>query len=461
MNRRSVLAAAAISVPATMVGSATPAFAHDSDHHRHNDAPLPFPTKMSVASPTGAARSDRRPVAGGVYDPRSQKTFISWGGTFQDNYVAEYDHRRRTWSAPVKVGGGGDNDAHNYPVMVQANDGHLLVFRCLHNRNLMMARSPKPRSVAGTWTDVEIPEGLGATYPMPIKVANGDIYVFVRETVHDFDKNFPTDFRPIKYVRSRDCGKTWQSSAALSGEKWNIAPLGRPDNMNEIYIGQMRLEPATRLHPERISISYTLAGGGPEGHLHDRYHKNMYYATFNPRNLHFYSVDGVDLGTTIDDAKQEKYLKIVETQLQMPNPRTPQYISLVGTTVDGLLPFVVWMQTDKTGGVQVYSAVNVPGTGWGVNQVGTNFLARSMEQVDRFTWRVYALPSDPTLPGIQVHRLTLGSHGQQEGTLIPDKVMGRMDIIDGNRNPMRLLACGAPSDPDLSVADGGVYVFGN
>ena len=117
-----------------------------------------------------------------------------------------------------------------------------------------------------------------------------------KQTVRDFDRTYPTDFRPIKYVRSTDNGKTWVSSATLTGEKWNIAPIDRPDNMNEIYIGQMRLEPANRHHRERIAISYTLAGGGPEGHLHDRYHKNMYYCTFNPRNQHFYSVDGKDLG---------------------------------------------------------------------------------------------------------------------------------------------------------------------
>jgi hypothetical protein len=448
-----------VSVPATVAGTSAPAFAHDS---RHDDdrTPVPFPTKVSIASPRSASRTDRRPVGGGVYDPIAKKTYISWGGPLQDNYVQEYNHRKDTWSAPVKVGGGGD-DAHNYPTLVQADDGHVLVFRGIHNRDLMMARSPKPRSVEGVWTDTLIPDGLGATYPMPIKTANGDIYVFVRETVRDFDRAYPTDFRPIKYVRSTDNGKTWVSSATLTGEKWNIAPIDRPDNMNEIYIGQMRLEPANRHHKERIAISYTLAGGGPEGHLHDRYHKNMYYVTFNPRNQHFYSVDGTDLGVKIDDAKQEQSLKIVDTPLQMPNPRSPQYISLVGTTVGGRFPFVVWMRFDLAGGVHVYSSVNVPGAGWQTREIGREYAAREMEQVDDFTWRIYGLPSGATATGLEVHRLTLGNNAQREGTLAAGKKMGRVELIGGYRNPMRILAAGAPSAPELTVADGDIHVFGN
>ncbi len=86
----------------------------------------------------------------------------------------------------------------------------------------------------------------------------------------------------MKYVRSTDNGRTWQSSATLTGDRWSIAPLDRPDNMNEIYIGQLRHEPATRAHRERVAIVYTLAGGGPEGHLHDRYHRNVYYAYVHP-----------------------------------------------------------------------------------------------------------------------------------------------------------------------------------
>jgi len=97
-------------------------------------APAPVSMRVMTAATGVAARTDRRPVAGGVYDAVARKTFISWGGQYEDNYVQAYDHRSGTWSAPVRVAGG-DNDSHNYPTMIQATDGHLLVFRGCTTRN--------------------------------------------------------------------------------------------------------------------------------------------------------------------------------------------------------------------------------------------------------------------------------------------------------------------------------------
>src|SRR5690348_9341689 len=184
-------------------------------------APSGAPTPSRVMTPASsvAARTDGRPVSGGADDAAADTTFIAWGGQHEDNYVQAYDHRTRTWSAPVYVASG-DNDSHNYPTLVQADDGHLLVFRGLHNKELWVARSAGPHSIDGAWTDAIIPEGLGATYPMPVKTADGTIFVFVRETAGDFDPAYPTDTRPMKYVRSTDHGRTWRSSADLTGDRW-------------------------------------------------------------------------------------------------------------------------------------------------------------------------------------------------------------------------------------------------
>src|SRR5438067_10250996 len=147
---------------------APPAAAHASPPDRAQ--------AWTVMTPAGrsAARTDRRPVAGGLYDAVARKTFISWGGVHEDNYVQAYDHATGTWSAPVKVGDGLD-DSHNYPTMVQAPDGHLLVFHNLHNTQPFVARSPLPHSVDGTWTEQPIAAGDGATYPMPLVTDDGTV----------------------------------------------------------------------------------------------------------------------------------------------------------------------------------------------------------------------------------------------------------------------------------------------
>ncbi|WP_232344172.1 BNR-4 repeat-containing protein [Actinoplanes awajinensis] len=415
--------------------------------------PLPSsrPALTTVAA-ASAARTDRRPVAGGVHDPRAGKTFISWGGFQEDNYVQEYDHLLAVWSAPVRVAGG-DNDSHNYPTLIQADDGHLLVFRGLHNRELWVARSPAPHSIAGTWTDTIIPAGLGATYPMPVKTSTGDIFVFIRETAGDFDPAFPTDTRPMKYVRSTDDGLSWQSSTALTGDRWCIAPLNRADNMNEIYLGQIRVE------GDRIAMVWTLAGGGPEGHLHDRYHRNVYYATFSPDDLRFRSAAGRDLGTSVDDADQERYLKVAATELQPVNPRSPDYISLVGSTLGGRAPFVVWMQLDAQARVHTHSAVHLPGVGWRATELGTGARVRDMEPADDFSWRVHATP-DPAATGVDTYRLVPGLPWRRESTLATPQPIQRIEVIAGHRRPARLLLTGASSAREVTVADGDVYVAG-
>jgi hypothetical protein len=403
-----------------------------------------------------AARTDRRPVAGGVYDAAARKTFITWAGVHEDNYIQAYDHRTGTWSAPVKVGDGGD-DSHNYPTIVQASDGHLLVFRGVHNTELVVARSPAAHAIDGTWTEQVIVEGNGATYPMPFVSGNGDVFVFVRETAHDLDPTAATDFRPMKYVKSTDNGLTWRNSGQLTGEKYAIAPNNRPDNLNEIYIGQLRVEPGSWWRRERVQIVYTLAGGGPEGHLHDRYHHNIYYTYFTPRDLHFHAADGRDLGTSIDDAEQEAYLKVADSPLlPAPNSRSPDYIQLVGSVEHR--PFVVWMQLDAAGVLHDFTSVYT-WRGWKTTELGTGVRVRDMEPVGGHTWRVYATLEGST-SGISTYLLRPDSGWRAEQVIATPKAVQRIEVIGGFRDPARILATGASSAREVTVADGDVYVAG-
>jgi hypothetical protein len=398
-----------------------------------------------------ASRSDRRPVAGGVYDARVNTTFISWSGKDADAYVQAYDHRTKAWTTPKFIAGG-ESDSHNYPTMVQANDGHLLLVRGMHNTRTVISRSPQVHSIEGDWTTYEVAAGNAASYPMPFKTKDGTLFVFYRETTHDIDKTVPTDTRQMKYIVSKDNGLTWKNSLDVTGQPFVIGSSSRPDNMNEIYIGQLRQDPVTGL----VHIVYTLAGGGPTQHVHDYYHRNLYYAVFNPYNLHFYSAAWRDLGTQIDDADQETYLKVADTPLERPAElKSPDYIQQVGTNLG--VPFVLWFTFD-TAGVPHNQASVWNGRAWTTKEVASGMRTREVEPVDLLTWRVYATRDGQ--PNIETYLLTFGQFWRPETVIRTPKPVQRVEVIGNFRDPARILASGASTAREVSVADGDIYVAG-
>jgi hypothetical protein len=405
---------------------------------------------VTTTATSVAARSDRRPVAGGVYDKKANKTFISWAGQYEDSYVQSYDHRKSTWSAPNRIADGA-SDAHNYPTMVQARDGHLLIFRGMHNIELRMSRSPQPNSADGVWEETLISKNA-ATYPMPFVTRDGTIYVFYRETTRDLDGTTPTDTRPMLYVVSKDNGKTWKTSTDLTGDRFAIGSTARADNMNEIYIGQLRQE-----DNGRVRIVYTLAGGGPEGNKHDRYHRNIYYTWFDPQNRHFYSASGKDLGTQIDDADQEKHLKVAETPLTLPNNvKSPDYIQQVGTTLGQ--PFLLWFMGDEAGGPLRNYLSTWNGRSWETKEVARGLRTREVEKVDLFTWRVYA--TEDGKPNVNTYLVRLGRFWSPETVIPTAKPVQRVEIVENFRDPARAIFSGASSNRDVAIADGDIYVAG-
>jgi hypothetical protein len=397
-----------------------------------------------------AARSDRRPVAGGLYDAVAKKTFVSWAGQYEDNYAQSFDHRANAWSTPVKYADG-DSDSHNYPTLVQAEDGHLLSFRGRHNVELVLNRAPQPHSSEGVWSERVISKDA-ATYPMPFVTADGTIFVFFRETSHDLDKTIPTDTRPMQYVVSKDDGLTWKTSQELTGNPFALGSTDRADNMNETYFGQLRQEP-----DGRIRIVYTLAGGGPEGHLHDRYHRNIYYTWFNPRNLHFYSASGRDLGTQVDDVDQEAHLKVAETPLTLPNGvKSPDYIQLVGTTLGQ--PFLLWFSGDEAKGPLRNYLSWWNGFRWQTKEVARGLRVREMEPLGLATWRVYA--TEDGKPNVNTYKVVLGRTWEAEAVIPTAKPVQRIELIKDFRDPVRVLLSGASSARDVAIADGDISVAG-
>lgn len=415
---------------------------------------------VATVATSVAARTDRRPVAGGLYDATANKTFISWAGLNEDTYVQSRDHATGVWSAPIKVMSGG-GDSHNYPTLIQAADGRLLIFVGVHNDRLVVARSANPRSITGTWTVTPIAQGPAASYPMPFRAANGNIFCFYRETTKELDSSVPSDTRPMKYVRSTDNGVTWKNSTTLTGQAYALGSTDRTDHLNEVYIGQLRWEAATGGRPERVHIVWTLAGGGPDQNVHDFYHKNIYYATFEPGTLKFRNVSGVDLGQQAGRTDMDQ-CRVVLTPLTLPGgEQSPDYIQQVGYLGDGR-PFVVWGTFDNA--LLAHTMVGVwTGSAWSVREAATGIRVRDIEQLSSTSWRAYACKEsahDVLIPGISTYLLDSGTTWTAESTIAVPKAVQRIEVIGSFKDPARILATGASSAREVSVADGDVYVAG-
>ncbi len=417
-------------------------------------AAVPTFTPMTAAARV-AARTDRRPVAGGVYDAAVDKTFICWAGKNEDTYVQAYDHAAKTWSRPAKLLGG-KGDSHNYPTMVQAADGRLLVFVGMHNAQLVMARSPQPHSISGTWSVRNVKEGPAASYPMPFRTASGHIFVFFRETTAELQSSVPTDTRRMTYVRSTDNGVTWKSCRQLTGQAFALGSTNRPDHVNEVYVGQLRVEPATADRPERVHLVWTIAGGGPGGHTHDAYHKDIYYATFDPAALSFRAVSGADLGLQVNDAELDR-CRVLLTPLARPGGlKSPDYIQLAGWLADGR-PTLVWITSDSKA-VLHNSAAVWTGSAWQIKEVATGLRTREMERVGPDTWRVYATREGR--PNIETYLLEAGRNWSAETVIRTPREVQRIELITGAHDRVRILATGNSSGRAVSIADGDIYVAG-
>lgn len=193
---------------------------------------------LMTAASSVASRSDRRPDSGGLYDATADKTFIAWSGQDADTYVQAYTHSSKSWTDPKRLADG-EADSHNYPMLVSAPDGHLLVIRGMHNTRTVVHRAPTAHSIDGNWTEIQVTAGNADSYPFPVKTRQGELIVFYRETTEMINTTASTDFRPMKYLVSDDNGVSWNNSVQLTGKQWAFGSQDRADHMDEVYVGQV------------------------------------------------------------------------------------------------------------------------------------------------------------------------------------------------------------------------------
>jgi len=265
-----------------------------------------------------------RPMATGVYDLKANKTYITYIGPNASIYASECDHNNgNTWKKNIFVAVNPTTMSakYSYPQIVQTNDGYIHIFFVKHTTNLFHVRSSYPND--GTkWDAVEellIPSPeytkIKPSYPHVLLSRNGNVYLFWRQFVSD-------NTRPEFYSFSKDNGKTWENARA------GLRPI-REDLMNEIYMGQMTIEPRKEGQPERFHMAYILAGG--EGH--NDAHKDIYHTIFQPNDGNFYGMDGANLGVEVDATEMYAHCLVEDTGA--PYKLYPGYGQSVGMTYDG------------------------------------------------------------------------------------------------------------------------------
>ncbi len=399
----------------------------------------------------------KRPIAGGVYDKTVDKTFITWLGENSNSYVQAFEHTTGTWTVPKLVGQVTNSkyfegtDSHNYPLLIQADDGHLLLFYAEHSSELRLARAIEPHSM-DAWTDTAIPEGLTASYPIPLKTKSGDIYVFFRESSFFIDKSLVADDRPMQYILSIDNGKSWRTSKSITGETIALGSWNRADNLDEIYMGQARYQPRMGFAHERIHLVWTLAGGGPEGSKHDRYHKDVYYAYFRPSNKHFYCAGGKDKGKSLDAHEMRDCLVEDSGPLNKASPQAVSYIQLVHYT-DKANPIVIY-ELNQGDSSRVRSATWI-GKNWVYSDLPTEGFILDMEKTGPESFSFYAGQG-------QIFAYSTPDAGQSwqfdySFSLPDNKRVLKLNVIDDHKEPAHFLITEATSS---SFPSADVFIAG-
>ncbi len=246
---------------------------------------------------------DIRPMAAGVYDKESNKTYAVYMNMTGagDAYVMTCDHNNNnTWDKGYTAGVGTQDDKHNYPQIVLPDDGRPVIIFGAHNIPLKIAKM----DIAGdpsSWTTRTLAKADDGSYPMPIKSRNGDIYVFYRVTVSNV-------VRPMYYIKSTDNGVTW-SDPILAIER-----VVDVEGFREIYVGMITEEPYRYGVNQRFHFAWTLAGASIPAGNHDWAREGLYHAYFEPATDTYFAADGTSLGSSIDENDMDKYCEIVAPQ---------------------------------------------------------------------------------------------------------------------------------------------------
>jgi len=302
-----------------------------------------------------------------IYDPATKKTFLFWLGKTGDIYGREYSDVSKTWNPsldqePKKIMEFSKDpaDRHNYPTVVIAPNGHILVFQTDHLKGddgyaLMLYTSPKPGSIEGEWSNETLWTEAQPSYPTAI-TADHSVYLFMRRKKEDI-------WRVWQFSKSGDNGKTWtEPRTIMDTEDMDDGKPGyQPEGLDEVYSVAKKFYDPVR---KRIALTWNLAGDKE----HNLLNKDLYLAYLNINDDLMYAPTDAQLGEFVDytemkDPKTKVMILATEPQKGEKTPPTVDYVHHANYLADGNF-FVTYNNMSKLNGKQTIGCARWTGSEW-------------------------------------------------------------------------------------------------
>ena len=302
-----------------------------------------------------------------IYDPASKKTFLFWLGKTGDIYGREYSDEAKTWNPsldqePKKIMEFSRDpaDRHNYPTVVMAPNGHILVFQTDHLKGddgygLMVYTSPKPGSIDGEWSNQMLWTEGQPSYPTAI-TADNSVYLFMRRKKEDI-------WRVWQFSKSADNGKTWSEPRTIidTEDMDDGKPGYQPEGLDEVYSVAKKFYDPVR---KRIAMTWNLAGDKE----HNLLNKDLYLAYLNTNDGLMYAPTGDKLGDFVDytemkDPKTKVMIVQTEPQAGEKTPPIVDYVHHANYLADGNF-FVTYNNMSKLNGKQTIMWARWTGSEW-------------------------------------------------------------------------------------------------
>ncbi len=239
-----------------------------------------------------------------IWDPVSNKTLLIWQGKTGDVFGREYDHALEKWypalnGPPKKIMEFERDpaDRHNYPSVLVAPDGHIIVFQEDHlsasdGYALMQYRSINKGSIRGTWSRKILWRENQPSYPTAVATEDS-LYLFMRRKMADV-------WRVWQFAKSTNHGTTWSEPRTIvDTEDLNDGVEGyQAAGMDEIYaIAKKFYDPGN----QRIPLTWSLAGD----ERHNKFNQNIYMAYLDTNDDQMYSPNGTALGDFVSLAEMD------------------------------------------------------------------------------------------------------------------------------------------------------------